>query len=369
MDFNLDPQEIEWHEVRRFGVFSAVVLLLLSLFCFLYQSLIVPLGISLFLTFVLLPLVDALDRSSRLPRSVIVAAIVLFTVALLAFASIRVLPALYHEIGGLLALAPKVYDTVMKTWLPSVSRFVLTWGVLSPEDIEQVVRELRTIAHFSARVNQALTTIWDTAPQVVGTLVNMVMVPLCSFFFLKDFNIWKQRLLLLIPRDLETATVVLAGRISRTLRAVIRGQVTVAAILALLYVLGLNIIGLHAALAIGLVAGVCRVIPYLDVLVGGLLSLLVIFADFQGPGQLLAVGVVFFTVQALDGMLITPRVIGVRVGLHPLAVIVSVLAFGDLFGFWGILLAIPAVAVAKVLWLSFKPFYLASRAYKLPGSP
>ena len=137
----------------------------------------------------------------------------------------------------------------------------------------------------------------------------------------------------------------------------------VAGILAVLYILGFSIIGLQGAFAIGLIAGACRIINYLDVIVGGTLSLMVILSDFQGIGQLLAVAGVFLVVQSVDGMFITPRVIGDRVGLHPVLVIVSILSFGDLFGFWGVLLAIPVLAVAKVLWFSTKPFYLASRPY------
>ena len=153
------------------------------------------------------------------------------------------------------------------------------------------------------------------------------------------------------------------GRVSDALRDAIKGQAIVAGILAVLYVAGLSMIGLQGAVAIGLLSGICRLIPYLDVIIGGSLSLIVVLSDFQGAGQLLAVAGVFLIVQSLDGMLITPRIIGEKVGLHPIIVIVSIIAFGESFGFWGVILAIPGIAVAKVVWYSAKPFYFASKAY------
>ena len=137
----------------------------------------------------------------------------------------------------------------------------------------------------------------------------------------------------------------------------------VAAILAVLYVVGLSFIGLPQAVAIGVVAGICRMIPYLDVVVGGGLSLIVLLADFQGATQLLSVAIVFLVVQAIDGLLITPRVVGERVGLHPMVVITSVLAFANWFGFWGVLVALPVVAIVKALLVTARPFYLASQLY------
>ena len=173
----------------------------------------------------------------------------------------------------------------------------------------------------------------------------------------------------MVPRDLEEPAILFIQEINKVLRSVIKGQVIVATILAALYVAGLSLVGLHAAVAIGLTAGLCRIIPYLDVLVGGSLCLLVILADTADLGLLFAVACVFVIIQSLDGMIITPRVIGERVGLHPFLVIISIIAFGDLFGFFGILLAIPCIAIVKLIVQNLKPIYYASRAYDPNNHP
>ena len=126
----------------------------------------------------------------------------------------------------------------------------------------------------------------------------------------------------------------------------------------------MNIVfGFPFAISIAIVAGICRVVPYLDVVVGGLLSLIVILSNFENYGQVIGIVAVFGVVQAADGMFITPRIIGERVGIHPIVVILSVLALGDWFGFWGVLLAIPAVAVGKILAGALLPYYKRSHVY------
>ena len=362
MNIILDPENINWSQVKRFALFCLAVIVSTLFFANLYRALLVPICISFFLTYLLLPVVHYLDRL-RVPRIASVSLILLATLAVISFATVKVIPPLYFEIVSILKLAPKTYETFVREWLPPVRDMLLSWDLVTQEEWNNFIKESKNLTHLSDRVNQALSTIWHTAPQVLGTVINIVMVPLITFCLLKDYEEIKARFVSLIPRDLVRPFRVFSFRVSEALRAVIRGQAMVAGILAVLYILGLSIIGLQGAFAIGLIAGACRIINYLDVIVGGTLSLMVILSDFQGVGQLLAVAGVFLVVQSVDGMFITPRVIGDRVGLHPVLVIVSILSFGDLFGFWGVLLAIPVLAVAKVLWFSAKPFYLVSKPY------
>jgi len=364
MSIILDPKDIDWQKARRFVYFLAAAGLVITGFLLLYQALVVPIGVSLFLSFLLAPLVANLDRN-RIPRALVVSLILALTLGLIAIAFFKVVPALYSEILDLIQLIPKAYDKFTKTWLPSLREYVLDLELITAVEFDEFVRESRNLTHLTDKINQALSTLWATAPHVLGILINFVLIPLLTFFILRDYERIKARLRTLIPRDLEKPVIQFTGRVSDALRDAIKGQAIVAGILACLYVTGLSMVGLQGAVAIGLLSGICRLIPYLDVIVGGSLSLIVVLSDFKGAGHLLAVSGVFLAVQSLDGMLITPRIIGDRVGLHPILVIVSIIAFGELFGFWGVLLAIPCAAVAKVTWYSAKPFYLASKAYDI----
>lgn len=358
----LDPNLVDWQQVKRFCLFCIVVVFSIAVACQLYKGVLVPMGVGLFFTYLLAPVIDFISKRG-LKRMVAVSLVLSVTIAVVAFGFVRIVPSIYFEIIYLVKMAPEVFDTAVTKWWPPIQDLLLSSQIMDERELQNLLGEFRGVAKWSDQVQQALTTIWQTAPQVLGTVVNIVMTPLITFFLLNNLPGIKGKLHSLTPKDLRPAVKECFARVGGTLGAVIQGQVAVAAILGLLYMIGLSVIGLQYSLTIGFVAGVCRIIPYLDVIVGVPLSVIAILSDFQGMGQLIGVGVVFLLVQSLDGMLITPRVIGERVGLHPGVVIVSIIAFGDSFGFLGVLLAIPSVAILKVLWQSIEPFYLASSAF------
>jgi predicted PurR-regulated permease PerM len=142
---------------------------------------------------------------------------------------------------------------------------------------------------------------------------------------------------------------------------VVRGHIKVALALSCLYSIGFSAIGLSAGVAIGITAGICRIIPYLDVVVGVTLGLTYIFTQQLPIAKVFYLVGVIGTVQLLDGAIITPKLIGERVGLHPLVVILTVIAASSQFGFWGVILAIPGAAVFKALYKLVLPVYRDSK--------
>ncbi len=353
---------VDWRRARRFLIFCASFVAVVAVVGYVYSSLIVPLGVSAFLTYLLLPTVGHL-QARRVPRALAVLAIIVVALGVISIAVSRIVPLLYAQILLLVKLIPSAVATVLDKWLPLFEQQVTNLGFFSADDVHELFAGAAIMGRVSAQLQSTITGLWHTGSSVVGGMVNVVMIPVFTFFLMNDFPRFEMILMHMIPVDLRVPAHVVKHRVDVTLRSVIKGQATVAAILAVLYVVGLSIVGLQSAVAIGVVAGICRVIPYFDVMVGGALSLIVILSDFQGWGQVLSVVLVFVIVQAVDGAFVTPRVIGVRVGLHPLVVIASVLAFGDWFGFWGVLLAIPTVAILKALLEAAAPYYLASRAY------
>ena len=240
---------------------------------------------------------------------------------------------------------------------------ILALDFIDATQLDVWLDELNIIPQVTAGIRQTLKGIWMSTPGLFNTVVNIVLVPVIAFFLLSEKGSLRQKVKNVIPRDLLPHINTALVNISSTLRSVLKGQAIVAAILALLYIIGLSLVGLKAALAIGLVAGICRIVPYFDLIVGGLLSALVIISDFSGWGQALGVVGVFVAVQAIDGAFITPRIMGDKAGLHPLLVILSVLSFGQLFGFWGVLFAIPVIAVVRVIITQIIPLYQKSKLY------
>jgi predicted PurR-regulated permease PerM len=362
MKKKLDPQKINWRQVKRFSFFCLALLILVILFSYIFKALIIPICLSLFLTYLLAPLVKSLS-GYRINRTAIISFILLLTLGLIGLALIVAVPMLYNETLDLLRLTPKVYEIFMKQWLPPIQDILFTWDIISPEELDKLIRESKNLSNISERITQALTTIWNTAPQLLSLILNTLMVPFLTFFMLVYSEVIKKQFFLLTPKDLKAPLKLFGARLSRSIRAVLKGQILVALSVSLLYIVGLSIIGFRASVSIGIIAGIARLIPYLDIFVGGFLCLVVIASDFQGPAQIIGVASVFLAVQSIDGMFITPRIIGDSIGLHPVVVIVTIISFADLLGFWGVILAIPTLATAKVTWQSIRPFYLSSRAY------
>lgn len=346
--------------------FLLILFLIVALIGFVYQSLMVSLALSLFFTYLLAPLVRSLESRTHLGRmssaSLVLAALLAFLTVIVAL----LLPVIYREMMGLLRLLPQAFDYASGLVEP-LKLYVVRRGWIELSTIEEVVREFSLFSQFTDQAQSALEKLWAATPTLLGGVLNVLLVPLLTFFLLTDLEVISGALRRLTPPDLRTSMNALRERVDRTLRSVLKGQVIVAFTLGVLYMIGFSLVGLQSALAIGAIAGVCRIVPYMDVVVGGLLSLVVIVTGTGGFAQAIGVLIVFVFVQSLDGMLITPRVVGERAGLHPGVVIASVLAFGDWFGVFGVLIAIPLVAIAVVVSREVAGAYFQSRFF-LEGS-
>jgi predicted PurR-regulated permease PerM len=183
---------------------------------------------------------------------------------------------------------------------------------------------------------------------VLGFLVNLLLVPVVLFYLLRDWNALLAQVDALLPRHWQPRFAAIATEIDAVLAEFLRGQIAVMVLMSVLYVLGLWLAGLEFALPIGIITGMLVFVPYVGMLTGLLLGTLVALMQFPSVSGVVPVWVVFGIGQALEGTLVTPLLVGKRVGLHPVAVIFALLAFGQIFGFFGVLLALPASAALLV---------------------
>lgn len=198
---------------------------------------------------------------------------------------------------------------------------------------------------------------------VIAWLGNLVLIPVVTFYLLRDWDILMARIHELLPRDSEPVITKLAKQSDETLAAFLRGQFLVMLALGIVYSTGLWFIDLKLALLIGMLAGLVSFVPYLGFIVGIVAASVAMLLQTQDVFQLLPVVIVFAIGQALEGMLLTPLLVGDKIGLHPVAVIFAVLAGGQLFGFVGILLALPVAAVIAVLLRHMHGQYKASALF------
>ncbi len=235
--------------------------------------------------------------------------------------------------------------------------------------------------HFdvdSAKIQEIITKNWKTAGSMfgdvlksagshgmalIGLVANILLLPVVLFYLLRDWDGFVSSISQLIPRDWYDEATSIAREINQVLAEFLRGQLTVMLAMSLFYALGLWLAGLDMALPIGLIAGLLGFVPYLGITTGIVLALLVAALQFTSFGQIIPVLVVFGLGQLLEGMVLTPKLVGHRIGLHPVIVIFALLAGGQLFGFAGVLLALPASAAIAVGLRHTKNSYLGSDAY------
>ncbi|MCX7139611.1 MAG: AI-2E family transporter [Proteobacteria bacterium] len=199
---------------------------------------------------------------------------------------------------------------------------------------------------------------------LVGFLVNLLLVPVVLFYLLCDWNLMLGKIDRTLPRRWHPKLTGIAKEIDKVLAEFLRGQIAVMLLMSVLYVVGMWLVGLEFALPIGIITGMLVFVPYVGMLTGLVLATLVALMQFPDASGVIPVWIVFGIGQALEGMLVTPMLVGQRIGLHPLAVIFALLAFGQIFGFFGVLLALPASAALLVALRHLGSEYLESNLYK-----
>ncbi len=256
---------------------------------------------------------------------------------------------LRYEIPLIKAQLP-IWLQSLQTWLgPKLLslNIEIDWLALRDAITQQLT------AHFSANANQILSTSFETTlasgSSVLGGLVNIVLILFVLFYLLIDWQHFFELLKQLLPIRYQDTALRLALETDLLLSQYLRGQMLVILIMAVFYSAGLSLTGMHGALGLGVFTALVIVIPYIGIALGLILAVLSVVLQF-GPGpELVIVLVVFGIGQVLEGFFLSPRLVGERIGLHPVAVLFALLIFAKLFGFFGVLLALPASAVALVL--------------------
>jgi len=200
---------------------------------------------------------------------------------------------------------------------------------------------------------------------VAGWLANIVLIPVITFYLMRDWDHLVSYIHDLLPRSIEGKVSLMAKESDEVLGAFLRGQMLVMLALGVIYSIGLRLVGVEFSLLIGLFAGLLSFIPYMGLIVGVIIASVAVLFQTHDMTNLLWVFLVFGVAQMIEGMLLTPILVGDRIGLHPVAVIFAVLAGGQLFGFFGILLALPVFAVLAVLLRHGHVRYKGSKIYQV----
>lgn len=353
-------------EIARFlrHIKRGVVTLALIWVIWLLAPILTPFVASLMLAWLGDPLVDRLEAAGRSRNTAVLLVFVLMT-ALVVAAVLILLPMLQSQVQTLVAALPQMQVWLLDTAIPAVER---RFGFTLAEwmDPERLIDWARS--HWQAAGGAAATVfgyLGRSSFAVITFVVNLLLTPIVTYYFLRDWDRMVERVAALIPRDHIATVSKLAGESNEVLGAFVRGQFVVMLALGAIYASGMALVGLNLGLLIGMVAGLISFIPYLGATTGVILAVLAALVQAQGVDIKLLAGVaVVFTIgQLLESYVLTPRIVGDKIGLHPVAVIFAVMAGGQLFGFLGMLLALPVAAVANVLLRYAQERYRSSEWY------
>jgi predicted PurR-regulated permease PerM len=322
-----------------------IAVALMGSLLYLLAPILTPFVAAALLAYVGDPIADRLQKF-KLPRTLAVVAVFILTFLSLGLLVLLIGPLIRSQVAALLDALPGIATKVEQVWLPWI---VDRLGVDAGENVG--------IGPFLARYSEIAGTwggkvlmgVAGSGGALATAVISLFLVPILTFYLLRDWDYLVSHLGALVPASQRDTAFGLVRDADELLGAFLRGQLLVMMALAVLYSVGLSIVGLKFAVAIGVVSGLVSFVPYLGLVFGIALASLTVALEPDPIWQLVGVVATFTIAQMVEGSVLTPKLVGDRIGLHPVLVIFAVAAGGQLFGFFGILLALPAAAVLSVV--------------------
>ena len=335
--------------LKKRYIIPSIILLLFFLTIYFLGKVIFPFFISVILKYLLNPIVNFLEKK-KIPRAISTILIFLGVIAAAIIFILIILPTVKSEIEIVINNMPQYLEVLQQKIIPYLEE---TFKIPIPKTSEEIIQELKTrlkglSPDFVQWASSYILKAFSSTLSFFLGILSFFIVPVAAFYLLKDYNKIKEKAIDLIPKSYKKKAQALLSEIDTVLKGFILGQLFVSIILSVIYSIGLWIIGVDMPVVIGILSGLANMVPYLGLIVGISTAGLMAFLEFQDFYHSLYVIILFGSAQGLEGMLISPRIVGERVGLHPLAILMAIFIGGNLFGFFGILLAVPVTAVLKV---------------------
>lgn len=327
-------------------LFTGTCLLLGIVLLMIVRAILGPFFLAFVLAYLLNPLVEWFERF-RLSRNKSIAIVFTMIVVVLATTVFLILPTIYNELSKLAVILPNTIQSITEKIAGFREQFKAT-GL--PSRVASVLDQ--HLGQGEQIVADRLNSFLLNLPNVLSTMTLYVLSPVIAIYFLADWKVLGEGFFRLIPQRGRMEWKRLWQDINHVIRQFVRGDLVVAVIVGVLIGIGVKLVGMEYALLIGLICGAFDLIPYFGPVLGAIPS--VLLALTKSPVMALKVALIILLVQQLEGNVISPKLMGDSVGLHPLWVIFALLACGELAGFWGMFLAVPLAAVIRVV---FKHIY------------
>ena len=344
-----------------------ILVLVLGAVLYMLSPVLMPFAVAALFAYLADPIVDRLERRG-LGRGLAVSLVFAVVLVVVIGIVLVLVPFIERQIANFLTQLPiwvNWFQTRATPWLEA--RFGISPDVLDTQRIiEALQANWKEAGGFAAT---ALARVSKSGMAVVGWTLNLVMIPVVAFYLLRDWDILVARIHTLIPRSVEPVVSRLARESDEVLGAFLRGQLSVMVALGVFYGVGLWLVGISVGPLIGMVAGLISFVPYLGAITGVVMGVIAALVQYQDWFHVLLVLGVFVVGQTLEGYVLVPKLVGDKIGLHPVAVIFAVLAGGELFGFLGVLLALPVASVVMVVLRYAHERYTDSELYTTRADP
>lgn len=347
--------------IEKRTMFWVVGLLVFALLVHVLSSILLPFVAGMLTAYFLDPVADRLE-AKKIPRGIATALILLAFFLVGAGVLVLLFPMLQHQVADLARMVPGMVEAARQYLEPMLRDFL---AGLPPDAMVEVKTSIGNIAGKVANwFTQMLAGIWSGGVALFNVLSLVVVTPVVAFYLLRDWDLITAKIDSWLPRGARPTIRKQLGEIDLTLAAFVRGQASVCLVLSLIYSVGLSMVGLKSGLLVGLGAGLISFIPYLGAATGLTVGVGIALFQFGDWEPVVVVAGIFLFGQTLESYVLTPRLVGDKVGLHPVWIIFALMAGGALFGFTGILLAVPVAAVIGVLSRFAVSRYLESPLYQ-----
>lgn len=345
---------------RKWSWGTLIFILVVVAILYLLKEILGTLAVGIMLAYALLPVQHFLSR--RVPPSLAATITLCLVLLVVAVAAFIVLPLFIRQLAALIDKLPQAMEWLNQTaapWLQNPWGYTLTFDSMVVKD--WLADHAADISQFAGRW---LPRIGAGSAAFLNWIANLALIPLILFYVIRDNKLFMQQIGDWVPPRWRRRMAPVGRDVDHALGDFLRGQASVMLLMSGYYSIALGVLGLDAALPVGIITGIMVIIPYLGMLIGLVLATLSGWLQFGPTMDLIWVWIIFVGGQALEGFVVTPWLVGDRIGMHPLVVVLALLVFGNLFGFIGVLLALPLSAMIMVGLRHLRPYYTKSRFYR-----
>ncbi len=340
-------------------IFFSIVIVTLCFLLFTLSGVLSSLIIAFIIAYVFDPIIDWLE-TKKISRTGGIVILFSLLIGIMALFFVIALPFFSKEVSAFSKKVPSYVNTLKKSAIPVVNDYLKK----HPDQVDYLKQKIQNIGFelFKPVIN-FFKSFFSGIIGVILNILDLLLIPVMAFYLLKDIDKINEKIKNSFPPKYREGIVDVFSEIDSKIKNFLKGQMIVSFILAIIYSIGLSIFNVPLALIIGIVAGFANIIPYLGIAIGLVPALVLSYLDSHSFVNLLGVTGTFAVAQALEGTVISPRVVGEKVGLHPVMVIVAILLGGHFFGFVGILVAVPAASIVLVLFSRGYKWYLESNYF------